>query len=164
DFDYNSYYLGGGSYGPITDRLLYSFEAVYEGGTNLSNSFDGRSAPPTPLPGGPTRGQIPAGAPKSRLEYTYPDIPHSRFTGEAILASGDDDRFNSSSNTFGGNKAGTNDRAFNSLGLLNTSLAFAPSVSNLLAFRVGATQFPFPDGGALRRLQLGTDVFIFNKM
>lgn len=163
-FDYNSYYLGGGSSGPITDRLLYSVEATYEGGTNLSNSFNGASAPPTPLPGGQTRDQIQAWAADARLDYILPDVRHTRFSGEVILASGDDDRFNSSSNTFGGNKAGTNDRAFNALGLINTSLAFAPSVSNLCAFRVGATQFPFPDGGSLRRLQLGTDLFIFNKM
>ena len=39
-FDYYSYYLGFGSTGSITDRLLYGVEAVYEGGSTLSNSFD----------------------------------------------------------------------------------------------------------------------------
>jgi hypothetical protein len=47
---------------------------------------------------------------------------------------------------------------------LNTGLAFSPSVSNLMAFRVGASTFPFPDSRRLGRLQVGTDFFVFNKM
>ena len=39
-YNYNSYYFGFGSTGGLTDRLLYGVEAVYEGGTSLSNSFD----------------------------------------------------------------------------------------------------------------------------
>src|SRR5205814_8484228 len=39
DFDYNSYYIGIGSSGPIGDRLVYGVEGVYEFGDTLSNSF-----------------------------------------------------------------------------------------------------------------------------
>jgi hypothetical protein len=79
-----------------------------------------------------------------------------------IFASGDDDRL-SSSDTFGGNKPGTKDRAFNAFGLLNTGLSFAPSVSNLLAFRVGVATIPLPDLGPMRRMQVGSDFFLFEK-
>jgi len=40
NFNYYSYYLGIGSTGAITDKLAYGVEAVYEGGSTLSNSFD----------------------------------------------------------------------------------------------------------------------------
>jgi hypothetical protein len=36
-------------------------------------------------------------------------------------------------------------------------------VSNLVAYRVGGSTFPLPDTGPLRRMQIGTDVFIYNK-
>lgn len=160
-FDYNSYYIGVGSTGELTDRLAYGVEAVYEGGENLSNSFVVGGPFLSPVP--QTRDQIQAWAADVRIDYLFPDARRSRLSAEIIMASGDDDRLNTS-NTFGGNKPNTNDRAFNAFGLLNTSLAFAPSVSNLLAIRLGGSTFPLPDHGPLRRLQIGTDVFIFNKM
>jgi hypothetical protein len=160
-FDYNSYYLGIGSSGPIGNRLLYGVEAVYEGGTNLSNSFV--AGGPFISPVAQTRDQIQAWAADARIDYLLPDERRTRISAEAIIASGDDDRLNTS-NTFGGNKPGTNDRAFNAFGLLNTGLAFAPTVSNMLAFRIGASTFPLPDTGPLRRMQVGADVFFFNKM
>lgn len=158
-FDYNSYYLGIGSTGSLTDRLAYGVEAVYEGGTTLSNSFDAE----TFFPATQQKDHIQAWAADARLDYLFNDARHTRLSFEAILASGDTDRANSS-NTFGGNKAGTKDHAFNAFGLLNTGLAFSPSVSNLAALRLGASTFPFPDSARFGRLQVGTDFFVFNKM
>jgi len=160
-YEYNSYYLGIGSSGPIGDRMLYGVEAVYEGGNALSNSVDVTTGL-TPIP--QTHEQIQAWAADLRLDYLLPDERHTRFTGEVIMASGDDDRLISSTNTFGGNKSKTKDRAFNAFGLLNTGLAFAPAVSNLLAFRVGGSTFPLPASGPMRRMQVGTDLFLFNKL
>ena len=39
-FQYYSYYLGAGSTGSLSDRLLYGVEFAYEGGSGKSNSFD----------------------------------------------------------------------------------------------------------------------------
>jgi hypothetical protein len=158
-YDYYSYYLGIGSSGSLTDRLIYGVEAVYEGGSTLSNSFDQS----TFFPQTQEKDQISAWAADARLDYLLGDQRHSRFSFETILASGDPDRFNSST-TFGGNRAGTKDHAFNAFGLLNTGLAFSPTVSNLMAFRVGASTFPFPDSRRFGRLQVGSDFFVFNKM
>ena len=162
NYDYNSWYLAVGSSGPIGDRILYGVEAVYEGGTNLSNSFTSGGGPfITPIP--QTEDDIRAWALDARLDYLLPDERRrTRLSGEVIVASGDDDRGNTS-NTFGGNAPDTSDRAFNAFGLLNTGLSFAPQVSNMLALRVGASTFPLPDTGPLRRLQIGTDIFIYNK-
>jgi hypothetical protein len=158
-FDYYSYYLGFGSTGSITDRLLYGVEAVYEGGSTLSNSFDLSTFFPRPQ----QKDDISAWAVDGRLDYLVSDSRHSRLSAEATFASGDPDRVNSS-NTFGGNRPGTDDHSFNAFGLLNTGLAFSPTVSNLMAFRVGASTFPCPDSARFGRLQVGADFFVFCKM
>jgi hypothetical protein len=160
NFDYDSYYIGIGSTGNFTDRLLYGAEFVYEGGRALSNSFEGGSIFISPID--QTKEDIQAFAWDFRLDYLLADTRRSRLTGEWIIASGDDDRVLSTSDTFGGNTPGTSDHAFNAFGLLNTGLAFAPQVSNLTLFRLGASTFPFADGGgAMSRIQLGTDWFLF---
>ena len=162
EFDYNSWYIAVGSSGAIGDRFLYGVEAVYEGGTNLSNSFTSGGGPfiqPVPQ----TEDDIHAWALDARIDYLIPDQRRSRLSGEVIVASGDDDRLNTS-NTFGGNQPGTKDHAFNAFGLLNTGLAFAPAVSNLGVARVGVSTFPVPDVSRYRKLQIGFDALAFAKV
>lgn len=161
-FSYNSYYIGTGASGPLSDRLRYSVEAAFEGGNGLSNSFV-LSPIGGALPVPQTRDPIDAYAVDARLDYAFAGTHQSRVGAELILASGDSDR-GSSSTTFNGNKPGTRDLAFNSFGLLNTGLAFAPQVSNLLALRLGGSTFPLPDTELFRRLQFGTDFFIVGKL
>jgi len=161
-FDYNSWYLGIGSTGALSDRLLYGLEGVYEGGRSLSNSFAlNGSALPQQVE--QVHDDIEAWALDARLDYLFADDHHTRFSGEMILASGDDDR-TSTSSTFGGNQPGTKDNAFNAFGLLNTGLAFAPSVSNIMALRVGGSTFPIDFSTTTKRIQLGTDLFLYNKL
>jgi hypothetical protein len=160
EFEYDSYYLGVGSAGSLGNRWLYSVEAVHEGGEGLSNSFQGGGIFIEPIP--QTEEDIDAWAANLRVDYLLADVRRSRFTGEVIVASGDDDRILSTSDTFGGNTPGTDDEAFNGFGLLNTGLAFAPQTSNLTSLRLGASTFPFGDGGGvMSRIQVGTDWFVF---
>jgi hypothetical protein len=160
NFDYNSWYLGVGIAGPIGDRIVYGIEAAYEGGNNLTTSADISGPFVTPVP--QEREDIQAWAADARIDYLFPDAHRSRMSGEFIIASGDHDR-SSSTNTFGGNKAGTKDNAFNAFGLLNTGLAFAPTVSNIIVGRVGASTFPLRTSGTLGRIQVGTDFFVYGK-
>jgi hypothetical protein len=159
-FKYNSFYLGLGASGNLNDNLIYAAELVYEGGNTLSNSFTGSLAATNQVM--QTRDRIKAFAFDGRLNYAFADISRSRMDAEIILASGDRDRL-STSTTLGGNKPGTYDRAFNGFGLLNTGLAFAPTVSNLLMQRVGASTFPFTSCAMLRQAQVGLDAFLFEK-
>lgn len=161
-YNYNSYYIGTGVTGALTDRLLYGVEATYEGGSTLSNSFTTSPQGLVQIP--QTEDRIHAYAADVRLDYVLNDKRSTRFSFETIAASGDSDRLLSSSNTFGGNKPGTSDRAFNAFGLLNTGLAFAPQVSNVLIFRAGAVAFPLPDYQPLKRFQTGVDLFFYNKL
>lgn len=158
-FGYDSYYLGVGSTGALSDRVVYAAEFAYEGGEGLSNSFDNETFTPGPQ----SEQAIHAWAAHFSLDYVPADRYRSRFGAGAVLASGDDDRTRTSA-TFGGNRPGTDDNAFNALGLLNTGLAFAPEISNIVILRGSASAFPFPDGGALRELQCGVDLFAYGKM
>ncbi|MCY2950803.1 MAG: alginate export family protein [Planctomycetota bacterium] len=155
-FDYNSYYIGVGSNGAIGDRMVYGVEAVYEGGEGLSSSVNelGEGMPQVEK-------DISAWALDARLDYLLGGPKRMRLSAETIVASGDVDRLTTSS-TLGGNLSGK-DTAFNSMGLLNTGLAFAPPVSNLVMLRVGASAYPFGNSGALRRLQVGTDLLFYAK-
>jgi hypothetical protein len=159
-FGYDSYYLGVGSTGSFSDRLLYGTEFVYEGGEGLSNSFDNSTFNLVDQ----TEEAIHAWAAQATLDYVPADRYRSRYGAGVILASGDDDRV-STTDTFGGNRPGTDDNAFNALGLLNTGLAFSPQVSNIVIVRGTASAYPFPDGGDFfRELQCGVDLFAYGKM
>jgi hypothetical protein len=128
----------------------------------MSNSF-------TPTPSGlrqdvQTEDPIQALAADVRLDYLLNDTRQTRLSAEGVIATGDDDRLLNTSGTFGGNARNTTDHAFNAFGLLNTGLAFAPQVSNLLMLRVGAVTFPAPDTAPFKRLQTGVDLFFFGKL
>ena len=159
-FRYDSEYFGLGSTGSIGDRLLYGVEFAYETGEGLSNSQFPGSTPSGLAP--QTEEDIEAWALDARLDYLLADRRRTRFSTELILASGDDDRFHATS-TFGGNRSGTDDEGFNAFGLLNPGLAFSPSVSNLITYRIGASTFPFPDSSRFRRFQVGVDLLAFAK-
>ncbi len=160
-YDYNSHYIAVGSSGSLTDRLLYGIELVYQGGSTLSNSFI--IAGPNLVQIEQSEDSIYATALDARLDYLLNDERRTRFSGELIAASGDPDRQHTT-NTFGGNVPGTSDRSFNAFGLIDTGTSFAPSVSNIIVIRGGGVTFPLPDHGALRKFQIGADVFFYGKM
>jgi hypothetical protein len=163
-YSYNSDYVGIGSTGPITDHLRYGIEAAAEFGNTLSNSATVSlvGLVPTPEQVNQTRDYINAYATDLKLDYVPQDTHNSRFSGEMIAASGDSDR-GLTNTTANGNKPNSPDRAFNAFGLLNTGLAFAAPPSNLLVLRLGASTFPLPEQGIFKRLQIGTDLFVFGR-
>jgi hypothetical protein len=153
DFAYNSQYLGLGSYGSIGTQLTYEAELVLERGTSQSD----------PLRDLQREENIQAFAARGQLTYLFADANQSRVQFESLFASGDRDRL-VSTDTVGGNLAGTTDNGFNSLGFANTGLAFAPSFSNVMVFRLGGSTLPFADRPPFAQLQVGMDVLLFAKM
>jgi hypothetical protein len=160
-YDYDSYYLGAGSEGSVSDKLKYGVEGAFEGGHTLSSSFSNAGGGLFPVM--QTRNPIQAWAMNGRLDYLTEGPHQTRFTGEMILASGDHRR-GTSSNTFNGSAPGRTDNGFNAFGLLNTGLAFAPEVSNLMVARFGTSVFPLPEQPIFKRLQIGADFFVFGKL
>jgi hypothetical protein len=159
DFTYDADYAGIGSTGGLGANMLYESELVYEWGTSTSD----------PLRSEQTEEDISAFAARGQLTWLVADARQTQVELETIFASGDPDRL-VSTDTVGGNLAGTNDHGFNSLGLANTGLAFAGSLSNLMVGRVGASTFPLVsvgeagNAGPGNRLQIGADLLVFGKM
>lgn len=152
-FEYNSTYLGFGSTGSFTPDLVYLGEFVYEFGESQSD----------PLRGAQVDTDIGAWAARGQLTYVVRDTWQSRVEFETIFASGDADRL-TTSDTVGGNQAGTTDKAFNSMGFVNTGLAFSPSLSNIMTYRLGASTYPFTSIDGFQQFQVGVDFFALNKM
>ncbi len=156
DFEYDAVYLGIGANGSFTPQLLYLAGFVYEFG-------ESRSDPLRSPAGGQTREDISAFAARGGLTYVFRDEHRSQLLMDVAFASGDDDRL-ITTDTVGGNLRGTDDEAFNSLGFVQTGLAFAPALSNLMMLRVGASTFPFYGTTDFNQLQLGVDVILTAKM
>lgn len=158
EFEYNSWYLGLGSTGSLTDNWRYALEAIYEGGEGLSSPLDAAGNPTTQ-----EKETISAWAGQATLDYYFNDPYRSRAGVAFLAASGDDDR-SVTNDTFAGNTPGTSDNAFNALGIVSYGYAFSPPASNLLALKAGASTYPLTRFGAeLSRLQLGGDVIFFGK-
>ncbi|MFM9957081.1 MAG: alginate export family protein [Phycisphaerales bacterium] len=153
DFEYNANYAGIGFEGTIGRNFVWLGEATYQFGSNQSD----------PLQGDQSSEDISAWAGRLMGTYLLLDPWQTRLQGEFLIASGDDDRLTTTSGTIGGNKPGTDDNAFNSLGFVNTGLAFSPTLSNLITARVGIATFPFNSIQAFEQLQLGVDFLIHSK-
>ena len=161
-FDYDANYFVWGAEGSFGDKLAYEGEFIYQSGRSTSDplqSFDANGAPVAQ-----TREDISAWAFRGQLTYFLGDERRTRFELESLVASGDGDRLGSTTDTVTGNKPGSDDLAFNSLGFVNTGLAFSPSFSNLMTFRVGASTFPFVGHELLQNLQVGVDVFLHSRL
>lgn len=153
EFDYDANFFGVGTQGSVGSNWEYLGEFVLELGRSTSD----------PLRGAQQSERILAFAGRGQASYLFRDENASRLQVEALFASGDGDRL-VSTDTVGGNLAGSTDRAFNSLGFANTGLAFSASFSNLWSIRAGASTFPLASISGLENLQVGIDGFVFNKM
>jgi hypothetical protein len=160
-FEYNSYYVGTGVAGALNDRFAYSLEMTLERGSGLSNSFRLFNGELEQIE--QTDEDLEAWAASVKVDYLFADPTNGRLSGEIVLASGDPDRRHTS-NTFSGNERGTSDTAYNGFGILNTGIAFTPVISNLAMLRVGISTFPIPRPARFARLQIGADLFLFNKL
>jgi len=158
-YQYNSYYIGIGIDGSISDRLSYGAELVYEGGDTLSSSFNAQTLQPIDQQQDPIR----AYAALVRLDYLSTDRQRSRIGVGLMLASGDSDR-GDSGNTVDGNRPGTTDHGFNALGFVDDGLAFSPSLSNLLVVRGTVSTYPLTSVTSLAQLQVGVNLFAFAKL
>jgi hypothetical protein len=160
-FKYNSYYIGVGSTGNLTDHVQYSAEWVYEGGRTKSGpTLNASSATGDFVQ---DEQDISAWAGQTSLDYLFNDIRRSRVGAGFIIASGDSDRSITNS-TLGGSAAGTQDHAFNALGLVSAGYAFNPPISNIMVLKLGGSTFPWGDRtGPVSRLQFGADVLFYGK-
>ncbi len=152
NYEYDSHYIGFGSTGPlISNDLRYSTEWVFEGGRSIGN---GRIVP---------RDEIRAWGWDMMVEYLMPAPMKPKFQIEYMFGSGDRDRLESPTNSFGGNRRDRQDTSFIGFGFRDTGLAFAPNLSNIHIWRLGGSFLPFEKIEVLKQLELGTDWFLYAK-
>ncbi len=152
EWDYESHYVGFGSTGTlIISDLRYSTEWVFEGGQSTGDRrflhHDG----------------IDAWAWDILLEYYMPAPMKPRFLAEYMFASGDPDRIGSPTDAIGGNRNDFEDTSFVGFGFRDTGLSFAPRLSNIHIWRLGASFFPFEKIEVVKDIELGTDWFLYSK-
>jgi len=152
NYEYDSRYIGLGSEGTILlPDLRYHFEIVGEYGRSYAENQTA------------TTERIRAMAMDFMLEYLFRTKMKPRISFEYIFGSGDSDRRLSATSTVGGNQAGTKDRAFNAFGFRDTGIAFSPKIANLNTYILGFSFYPFENTKLLRRMEIGTKVFMYHK-
>lgn len=151
EHDYDSFYVGLGSEGELLDDLRYSTEWVYETGRSYG---DRRFA---------EKDVIRAWAFDAELEYFFRGPTEPRASVQYMFASGDADRLGSPTDSVGGNRSDFEDSGFNAFGWRDTGLSFAPLLTNLHAWRSGASFYPYQDKRRASRLELGSDTYLYWK-
>lgn len=153
-YDYSSRYIGLGSEGNLVlPNLRYQAELVGEFGKTYS---EGATA-------GVGRDNICAFGADALLEYLFDVRTSPKISVEYMFGSGDADRRASSSATIGGNRLGSSDNAFNAFGFRDTGIAFAPTVSNMNIYVLGASFFPFENYKLFEKMELGSKTFFYHK-
>jgi hypothetical protein len=161
NYNFDSAYLSVGGSGSIGPEVLWTAEFVRETGSRYSRfefipSGGGVIAvqddsPITAYAGVMNASWVPSGI------GTRP-----RVDGTFAFGSGDQDHL-ATVGGLTGNANGTNDLGFQSLGYIYTGLAGAPSLTNLLMLRVGASTGIAVDQRRPDALRVGMDVFLFGK-
>lgn len=150
-FDYDSFYLGFGSTGELSKGLRYTAEAVYEGGRSFGERIFVKGS------------DVRAWAALLEMEYLFPGPKKARVSLEYLFGSGDSDRFANPTSTVPGTMGDFVDTSFIGFGYRDTGLSFAPRYSNLHMWRGGASLYPWPEHNRFRRLELGTNWYLYYK-
>jgi hypothetical protein len=151
EFDYDSFYVGIGSRGELAKNLGYSTEWIHESGHSYGNR---RFL---------SRDHIRAWAFDMQLVYLFEHETRPKASIEYLFASGDSNRLASPTNAIGGNRFDGTDSGFNAFGYRDTGLGFAPVMSNLHMWRLGASFYPFAGDRWLDKLEMGTNWFLYWK-
>ncbi|MCH2138370.1 MAG: alginate export family protein [Phycisphaerales bacterium] len=158
DFTYNSQYLSLGGSGTVGPEFLWTAEFIHETGRGTS-----RMQIQPDLTALQTTEDISAWAGVVNMAWTPSGIAtRPRMDATIAFGTGDNDRF-TAAGSMAGNTPGTQDRSFQSLGYVNTGLAAAPTLSNLMMLRVGASTGVAIDPRRPDALRMGLDVFVYGQ-
>jgi len=151
NYDYDSSYVGVGSVGELAEHVRYETEWVYQEGRGYGHRRFLK------------QDEVEAWAWRTELEYLAPGQRQARASLEYLFGSGDPDRLTSPTDSFGGNRFDFSDNSFIGFGFRDTGLAFAPRYSNLHMWRAGGSFYPWPNDETFRRLEVGTDWYLYHK-
>jgi len=152
NYEYSTRYIGVGAEGwLLVPDLNYQVEVVGEWGQTYSDTQVSQKDP------------VCATAVDVLLSYLFPVQTKPKVMFEYLFGSGDGDRLYSATSTVGGNKPHTTDTAFNAFGFRDTGIAFAPRISNIHIWVLGAGFFPLEKIRGFEKMEIGTKVFFYRK-
>lgn len=152
DYQYNSYYLGGGI---SVKRFLNLFEiwseGLFEGGSGFTDASQTRLQ----------ETEIKAWAYTAGAKYRF-DLPtHPVLETSFAYGSGDEDRARVT-NTEGGDLDG-NDKNFNYFGYYQAGYALQPRLSNINILQLGGSLKPLENWKPMEKLAIGTRYYLYWK-
>lgn len=151
NYAYDTYYIGIGSRGELTNRLMYWAEGVFEGGRSYGNRQFLK------------QDYVQAWGWDLGLEYLFDTQTKPRLAFEYMYASGDGNRWGSPTNAAGGNRFGRKDTSFSAFGYRNTGISAAFIPSNLHIWRLSGSLLPLEQHEFFRDFEVGTDWFLYHK-
>ena len=126
----HEFFYGGGLKGEVGSGFNYLTEYARQKGRRFTESD-------------PERSRVEADAYNLKAEYTFRSAGwQPKLTAQHVYGSGDSDAGNTL-DTLGGNLTGTDYKAFNNYGYINTGLVFFPRIANIQVYHLGATVKPF---------------------
>ena len=149
EYNYNSNYYGFGVNGIVIPRLQYTVEYIQESGTSYAS-------------GTTTKERIKASANLVQLKYLPRMNLDPVITLRYLFGSGDKDR-TSTTNTVGGNTAGTNDTNFLYFGYAMAGYVLEPKLSNLQVYNISASIKPIKEKGIFEDTDLGISFYTYQK-
>lgn len=149
-YNYNSNYYGLGVNGIVIPRLQYTVESIRESGT----SYASLSAT--------DKERIKASANLVQLKYLPKMTLDPVITLRYLFGSGDKDR-TSTTNTLGGNTAGTKDTNFLYFGYAMAGYVLEPKLSNLQVYNIAASIKPAKDKSMFEDTELGISFYTYQK-
>ena len=97
------------------------------------------------------------------LEYLFRMPTRPKVMVEYLYGSGDSDYVSTATSTVGGNWPGTKDNNFSAFGFRDTGIAFAPQISNIHIYVLGASFFPLEHIELFKKMEIGSKVFFYHK-
>ncbi len=149
-YRYDSQYFGVGSRGSLSTRTRYEVEALWEHGT--SHAF-GQNIETEPVRGF---------AFDTQVDHFFDAPAQPVVSVEYAYASGDSDR-QSATTAILGNRVGTDDKAFQGFGYVNSGLALGARFTNLQFVRLGGRFTPYDRKTECGRIDLGANFYFLWK-
>lgn len=154
DFEFDAEYYGAGLRGQVFPGLTYEVEAWIQRGERFAHlTIDDRE-------------EVRAHAFLGTADYVLAGPHRLRLGASYMVGSGDNNRFRIT-NSFLGNLAGTEDRAFLGFGFIPTGYALAPILSNLRIVRAGFGVRPLAEVEwqelGFDALEIGVDLYHYRK-
>jgi len=150
-FGYDPQYHGGGMRGQFGPSFVYFGEAAWQLGSRYSD-------------GSVERDRIEAFAFTLGSDYTFVDAETKpKISAQYMFGSGDAGNGGTTVDTLMGNRAGTNDNTFFTIGYIDMGYCFYPLLSNIETYKIGFALEPWSEDEIMGDVEIGVNQYFYRK-